>query len=176
MNNGYFFLAELSDRDVDWIVEVGIRETLAPGQVLIYEGRPLYALYIVLSGQLAVYVARSHAHPIAYVGRGELLGEMSFVGIYPPAATVSALTESQVLAIPRSQLAGRLHENEAFAVRFYRAIARFLSSRVRQTFAQLYQQRLVFQPTGSSTQPQVDRDARGDRILARLKGDRGNLQ
>jgi len=65
------------------------------------------------------------------------VGEMSFLDSRAPSATVAALRDSAVLAIPRDALASRLQEQTAFAARFYRALAMFLSSRLRGTVRRL---------------------------------------
>ena len=62
---------------------------------------------------------------------------MSFVEDRPPSATVKALASSVVLSIPRVQLAAKLKQDTAFAARFYRALAVFLSFRLRKTVSQL---------------------------------------
>jgi CRP-like cAMP-binding protein len=56
---------------------------------------------------------------------------MSFVDELPPSATVRALDDALVLAVPRAALSARLGADAAFAARFYRAVARLLSERLR---------------------------------------------
>ncbi|HEY9856920.1 MAG TPA: cyclic nucleotide-binding domain-containing protein, partial [Stenomitos sp.] len=70
---------------------------------------------------------------IATLGAGEIVGEMSMVDDAPPSATVRALGESRVLAIPRPALSRKLSDDQGFAARFYRAMAIFLSDRLRST-------------------------------------------
>ena len=70
---------------------------------------------------------------VARLRPGEIVGEMSFVDSRPPSATVQAVEPSSVLAIPRLGLAARLIQDAPFAARFYRAIAVFLSDRLRST-------------------------------------------
>jgi len=62
--------------------------------------------------------------------------EMSFVDARPSAATVTAVAPSLLLSIPHEQLAIKLEGDEGFAARFYRAIAMFLSSRLRTAVVQ----------------------------------------
>jgi CRP-like cAMP-binding protein len=54
----------------------------------------------------------------------------------PPRATVSAATASVVYAISKARLQQELEANPPFAARFYKAVATFLSDRVRQTMGQ----------------------------------------
>ncbi len=137
MRKGLFILSQLSERDIEWILANGTSEEIAAGTVLIHEGKPLEALYIVLDGHLSVSVAALGNREIAKIGYGEVLGEMSFVDASPPSASVQALENSLILSIPRLLLAERLKEDLEFACRFYRAIAGFLSHRLRFTVSQL---------------------------------------
>jgi CRP-like cAMP-binding protein len=60
---------------------------------------------------------------------------MSFVDSAMPPATVQALEDSLVLAIPRRRLNARLAEDLAFASRFYRALSMLLADRLRASTA-----------------------------------------
>ena len=51
----------------------------------------------------------------------------------PPSATLKVLEPSSVLAIDRTRLQEKLESDMGFAARFYRAIALFLSERMRST-------------------------------------------
>ena len=55
----------------------------------------------------------------------------------PPSATVAALGDVQVLRLEREAVVARLETDEAFAARFYRAIAIFLADRLRDTVVRL---------------------------------------
>jgi CRP-like cAMP-binding protein len=57
---------------------------------------------------------------------------MSFIDARPPSATVLAATDVVVCAIPKVKLARGLEQNVAFAARFYKSVATFLSDRVRK--------------------------------------------
>jgi CRP-like cAMP-binding protein len=133
MTNALLILGELNDRDIDWIVTEGKREILPTGSILIEEDQPLDALYIVLSGTLNVCVAALGNQVVGKIGGGEILGEMSFVDGRLPSATVQAVEECCILSIPRSLLSQKLEEDVLFSLRFYRAITKFLSYRLRAT-------------------------------------------
>jgi CRP-like cAMP-binding protein len=70
---------------------------------------------------------------IARLGAGEIIGEVSFVDSKPPSASVTAIEDSIVFAVGRQKLLDKLKQDSAFAARFYRAIAMFLSIRLRTT-------------------------------------------
>jgi CRP-like cAMP-binding protein len=68
---------------------------------------------------------------IALLQQGEIVGEMSFVDDGLPSATVSCLNAATLLAIDRRDMGDRLAADAGFAARFYRAMAMFLSDRLR---------------------------------------------
>lgn len=137
MKKVLFILGELDDDDIDWMLETGNREEIPAGTVLIHEGQPLTALYILLEGTLSVTTAATNDRELAVLSSGEIVGEMSFIDTRPPSATVTAKDNALVLAIPRPQLALKLRQDKAFASRFYCALAIFLSNRLRVTVKRL---------------------------------------
>lgn len=137
MRKALYILAELSDRDFEWMLTVGRAKQIAAGTVLIREGEPIDALYIVLDGMLGVSVDALDSADIARLGYGEVVGEISFVDARPPSATVRAIEDSLVWALPRSQLVAKLSRDLAFSAHFYKALAIFLSDRLRRTVGRL---------------------------------------
>jgi bacteriocin-type transport-associated protein len=133
MKKVFFLLGELDDDDIDWMVATGLREEVAAGTVLIQEGQPIDTLHILLEGTLSVSVDALEGKTIARLTSGAVVGEMSFADARPPSATVQAVENSLVLSIPRRQLIEKLQKDEGFASRFYRAIAIFMSTRLRGT-------------------------------------------
>src|SRR4030095_645910 len=69
---------------------------------------------------------------IARLNAGEIVGEMSFVDARPPSATVRALEYSTVFVVSKSVLNAKLVADQGFAARFYRALAIYLSTTVRE--------------------------------------------
>jgi bacteriocin-type transport-associated protein len=133
MKKVFFLLGELDDDDIDWMVSSGRREEVEAGTVLIQEGQAIDTLHILLEGTLAVSVSALEGKTIARLTSGAVVGEMSFADARPPSATVQAVETSLVLSIPRQLLIEKLQEDQGFASRFYRAIAIFLSTRLRGT-------------------------------------------
>lgn len=137
MKKVLFILGELTDEDIDWLIYVGRREQIETDTILIYEGQPIDALYIVLKGLLSVSVKALGDQEIAQLGTGEVVGEMSFVDARLPSATVKASQPTLVLSIPWQQLNRKLSNDLGFASRFYRALAFSLSDRLRITVGHL---------------------------------------
>ena len=148
MRSVLYILGELQDEDADWMTSVGSLLRPAAGTAVIEEGRPNDALYIVLDGTLTASVGPQHDRDIGLLVRGTIAGEMSFVDGLPPSATVHAHGDAVLLAVPRIALEARLRENQAFAARFYKALAMLLADRLRQGNRRL----------AGDAEPQLDRD------------------
>jgi len=181
MRKVLYYLGILADTDVEWFVEQGTRKRLSAGTVLVQQSVPIDYLYIVLEGELAVRYQRgkggsTNESPIAVLGAGEVVGELSLVDARPPSASVTAQTDSWVLAIPHIALNARLARDAAFAARFYRAVAFFLSDRFRATSRHLgygdMQQEAPEEELAESTLDEISLAAvRFDDVLRRLRGE-----
>ncbi len=131
MRKVLYLLGELTDADADWLVANGERRAVPAGASIIEEGRPGQALFIVLDGTLTASVAALGDQEVERLVCGAVAGEMSFVDGRPPSATVRASEPALLLAIPQQLLAAKLQADQGFAARFYKAIAMFLSDRLR---------------------------------------------
>ena len=120
---------------------------------------------MLLKGELVVQLDARGGVEIARLDRGEMVGEMSFIEANPPSATVRASTESVVLSIPRGKLSRKLHDDSAFAARFYRAMSLFLSHRLRIANNVLYQNNIT--PAGD-TGPLSDPDELDQNVMDNL--------
>ncbi|MNL18702.1 DNA-binding transcriptional dual regulator Crp [compost metagenome] len=136
MRKVLYILGELSDGDIDWMASVGSQTEVMRDDTLIHEGKAIDSIYVVLDGKLGVHVG-SQAHPVALLGRGEIVGEMSLIDKRPPSATVRAMSTSRVLRVPRSEIEAKFAEDLGFSARFHRALSVFLSDRLRSTVGQL---------------------------------------
>ena len=135
MRKALFILGQLNDSDVEWLARRGERRRLADAEVIVKEGEPVDALFITVAGQLRVTLR--NGQEVARLNVGEVVGEIAFVDSSPPSATVAAMGESVVLALPKAVLQQRLADDMPFAARFYRALAIFLADRLRTTTRRL---------------------------------------
>ena len=135
MKKVLYILGELEDGDAEWLVRSGRRLQVAPGEPIIREGEPADSLFFVIGGTFRV--STRTAPEVAVLSAGEVVGEISFVDHRPPTATVTALEDARVLAIPRPVLAEKLRTDPPFAARFYRALAVFLAHRLRDAVRHL---------------------------------------
>jgi CRP/FNR family transcriptional regulator, cyclic AMP receptor protein len=137
MRKALYILGSLDDRDIEWMARSGTKVSLSPGEILIREGKPIEFLYILIEGQLSVRTGKIADKQIAVLLPGEIVGEISFVDNRKPTASVLALQDSRLLALPRSELTMKLARDSGFASRFYRAIAIFLADRLFTTTSRL---------------------------------------
>jgi len=133
MQNARYIAAGLSDADMIWLLSMGKLRTLVAGDRLVTAGKPVQDLFFVISGEVSVVLESGRR--VATLHRGDVVGEMSFVEKAAPQVSVIALERSEILAIPRKLILARFEEEPVFAWRFYRALAVFLSERLRETTA-----------------------------------------
>lgn len=110
------------------------RLTFAPGQALIREGDPSWAVWLVLSGKARV---ERNGNPIAVLEEGDVFGEMSFLEAGSASATVLAEGELEVELIESAELHKVFESFPHLGARFFRSIAVTLSRRLRETSRQL---------------------------------------
>jgi CRP-like cAMP-binding protein len=96
-------LGALAEPDVDALNGIGTQERLHVSDQLLTEGTHHDAIYLALDGELSVSVKGRNA-AIAYVGKGEIVGEMSLLESQPASATLCAITPVTALRIPRDAL------------------------------------------------------------------------
>jgi CRP/FNR family transcriptional regulator, cyclic AMP receptor protein len=131
MRKVLYIFGLLTDADVEWMAQAGVRRRLRDGEILIKERETSDSLILLLEGEM---VASTEAlGPIARMGVGEIVGEMSLVDSAPPSATVTARGEGLALFLGKAVLTQKLEQDEGFSSRFYRALAIFLADRLRES-------------------------------------------
>ncbi len=134
MEKIYYLLGQLEDSDVDWILENSQRKSVSISEGLIKSKQPVKSLFIIVDGQFAI--VSSKVKEITYVGKGEILGEMSFIESIVPNVSVIATSNAVVLEIPFEAIQENMEYDLGFAARMYKAFALFLSVRLRKTTIQ----------------------------------------
>ena len=134
MRKVLFLFGQLNDDDVEWMLRAGTKRFVPAGGVLIEQGVSVDSVFILLEGKLAVWLRpkRGSERELARLNAGEIVGEMSFVDARPPSATVKAVEDSTVFALSKAVLNTKLGTDSGFAARFYRALAIYLSTTVRE--------------------------------------------
>lgn len=125
------------DVDIEWLASYGTKKLVSAGTIVIQEGKEIGSMYVILDGELSVYIGGDEQNKVAKLLAGEVVGEMSFVDGRPPSASVMAKRNSCLLCVPREVLSEKLAKDPPFSARFYRGIATFLCDRMRNTVSQL---------------------------------------
>jgi len=179
MRKIFYLFGQLTDADIGWMLSKGKRERVPAGTSIVREGQPIDSLFILLDGVLEATGPGLGTDKPLRLECGEVVGEISFVDSRPPTATVTAATAAVVLSIPRAALLEKLEQDHELAARFYRALAMFLSQRLRDTGRRLGYGRSEFAPAGTEVVGELGEEVldnihmaghRFDHVLQRLLG------
>jgi CRP-like cAMP-binding protein len=102
----------LSGEELYPVAEIAQASFLSAGDVVIREGDPGDALFVVARG--TVQAVKGSAK-LRAMGPGEVFGELALLDGAPRAATVVAETEAQLLRIPRAEFEALLDESPELA-------------------------------------------------------------
>ena len=105
------------------------RVVLAAGATLLTPGQANDTIYIILNGRLCVQAKANDIEPIAILGAGECVGEMSMLGAAPVSAYVVAATACELLAIDHTSMWALINSSHAAA----HNMLNILTSRIRHT-------------------------------------------
>jgi CRP/FNR family cyclic AMP-dependent transcriptional regulator len=99
------------------------------GEYLMREGEISNEMYYVNSGSLGVFKRKgSHEQEISKIIAGELVGEMSFLDDAPRSATVQALEDCELTAIPKD----KLNKYLATQPKWFKSLVTTLTERLRK--------------------------------------------
>ena len=122
-------LARMTAAQLEHIVAAGELETFGPGEVVVDEGSLGDALYLVLTGQVAVAKA---GHTLARLGSGEFFGEMALVEPAPRSATVIAEEPSFLYRLPYLSLQNLFQADPVAGNAVLIEVVKTLSDRLRR--------------------------------------------
>jgi len=107
---------KLSSSDLAFLASHMDEVNVPAGRVLIQQGQPNHAFYVIVEGDIDVEVGGEHRRGM---GPGDFFGEISMLEVTTPAtATVTARTPLQVLVVSHSQFrALEGNEKVLFAMR-----------------------------------------------------------
>ena len=129
----------------------------SPGEIIIRQGDPGTELYALERGQVELVISSDNGQPVrvSALDAGAVFGEAAFLTGGRRAATIVALSECEVLAIPRSALHHLLEKNHALADR----LAKVLTDRMG----------LLSKALNLAAETRLDEDRRSDLLFERIK-------
>jgi CRP/FNR family transcriptional regulator len=109
------------------------------GDCIIQEGECVQSVYILLSGSATVAKTRADGKkvPLDQVGKGDLLGEVTFFKNTPASATVQATAPFKALEFNQKDFHRLLDTHPPLGLKIYKKFSRVLSMRIKKRLAQL---------------------------------------
>ena len=126
------FFADARREDLETIALTAREQSLVRGDVLFHDGDPSEALYVVLTGRIALAMSNPIDNRETMVGLmtpGDLFGEMPMLDQGVRSADARALEPSSVLAIPYAGIVDLFNTKPALLW----GVARLLAGRLRET-------------------------------------------
>ena len=124
------FFADAAPDLLARVADAGTERALVRGDVLFNEGDPPDALYLVVSGRIAIAMSSPvdrRASVVALMEPGDLFGELGLLDDGPRSAMARALESSVVLEVPFGPVRELFHEDP----RLLWNVTRLLATRLR---------------------------------------------
>lgn len=118
-----FFREALDDKELTILAGHARIHTLEKGESLISEDRPGHSMFVIVDGEVEVTV-RGETDPVAKLGKGAIVGEMSLLTGSPRNATVTALSAVEVVEVDKAALANVLWMSPGLVDRFVEMLFR----------------------------------------------------
>lgn len=118
----------LSDEALGEIAAISCFRKFAPNEVVVEQGAPSDALFLIVNGIVAVkkIVGSGKPHLLAYLVSGLSFGELGILENQPRSAMVSALSAVEVLQISRDDFVKILYRHASVAVELAKILGRHL--------------------------------------------------
>ena len=133
--------AGLSEEDLTAVAEVSVSRRYEAGQVVFREGDGGDTCYIVRSGLARAVRQHSDGRSItlSHFGAGDIFGELAMFDEEPRSATVDAIEEIEVVAIPGREMQRLMGEHPGIAVKLIAALAQRLRATNERLARQSFQ-------------------------------------
>jgi len=132
---------KLPESLADRLFEAGEVSVIPAGAVIINEGEKLNRLFIVLSGNVEVYLPENEQRVsqvrLTMLRPGECFGEYAFVDRQPASASIRVEDEAEIFVVPFDGLQAFLDEHPIVAAIVYRNLLHILVGRLRDSNAEL---------------------------------------
>ena len=118
----------LGERQLEKVAAGSVRRSFARGRMVVAEGEPSSALYILLAGRAKVQRSDSEGKEVilAVLGSGECVGEMSLIDDAPRSASVITMESCEFMAINKETFLATLEENPAIALKIMKGLVKRL--------------------------------------------------
>ena len=105
---------------LNMVQNVGSPKTYEPGEKVFIEGSPGTTMYVVLDGNIEIYVG---GKSMEVAGRGAIIGEMALVDPGPRSATVVAKDYCVLAQVNQSQFLSLIEKAPSFSLNVMKSLA-----------------------------------------------------
>lgn len=137
---GIYIFENLKDEALERIYVVAKRRHFMPGEVVVFEEDEGDSCFLITRGSVEVSKTDEESGETGVIdrlGSGGFFGEMALLGLYTRSATVTTVEETEALEIEGSVLSELFYDDPKLGMVFYRAMARGLVKRLRDTTNEL---------------------------------------
>ena len=120
--------ADLADQDLGQIAEASVTRTFNKNSIVITEGDSSNSLYIILSGEVKIYVsdADGKTNIVNRLGPGDYFGELSLIDDEPRSASVEAVSKCKMSILSRQDFVGYIEQHPHVAIHLLKGIGQRL--------------------------------------------------
>jgi CRP-like cAMP-binding protein len=129
----------LSSEDLEIIMSLGSEQSVPSNTPIVQEDCEIDCLHFILKGLFKVSNKYNEAKPLTLLGPGEIIGGISFINNSKANVAVTALEDSLILTIPHEKLNERIENDSNLGLRLYKALARMIVNRLRNTKSRIGQ-------------------------------------
>ncbi len=124
-------LFSLNEVHREWLLGASREMELPTGAILVQEGQQIEHFYVLIEGVMSVFHPEQPDKPIASVGPGQVIGELSFVERRPASASVKAVERCMLLMIPFELVRQESDRDMAFRADLSEVLLRTVANRLR---------------------------------------------
>ena len=128
-------LADLSERELGVVNALVHDRAYRKGEIIFDEGDDGQALYVVLSGRVAIVRQDDQQRPLGILEPGQLFGELALLDDSPRMAQARAEEDCVLSVLFRGEFAGLLETHALIASKISVRLARELGVRLRRAMA-----------------------------------------
>lgn len=127
---------KLTERDLKIVDGFVHRREFLAGEVVFDEGEEGQALYVIVSGKVAICLAGQHEAPLVQLDVGEFFGELGLLDGWPRSAQARAVVPTELIVLSRADFEHLMESHARIASRIAMQLAHHLGQRLRQMLAQ----------------------------------------